>query len=221
MYITRDKVSPMYAYDQSSPSRRLAGIGFVALLHLAIVYALLTGLGQQVVEVLRGPIETRLLDDIKPPPPDAQPPVPKLVEPPPPYIPPPEINIRQPITSNAIVAVTREKPVEPPAPVAQPAPPPPPAPPVRVQPTRVASSCRTPPYPPASARLEETGTSTLRFLVDVDGRVAESQIANSSGHARLDEAARAALSLCRFTPGTVDGRPERSWITMRYVWKLD
>jgi protein TonB len=43
---------------------------------------------------------------------------------------------------------------------------------------------------------------------------------SSSGHPRLDEAARAALSLCRFKAGTVDGRPEKSWAKLRYVWKI-
>ena len=72
--------------DETPASRRLVGIGFVVLLHVAIVYALVTGLGRQVVEILRAPIETRLLDEVKPPPPEPPPLVqpPKLAAPPPP-----------------------------------------------------------------------------------------------------------------------------------------
>lgn len=61
----------------------------------------------------------------------------------------------------------------------------------------------------------------LRFLIGVDGNVLESQIAQSSGFARLDEAARAALSKCQFKPGTVDGIPESSWASLKYTWRLD
>ncbi len=80
--------------------------------------------------------------------------------------------------------------------------------------------CNKPEYPPASRQFEETGAVVLNFLIDVDGRVIQSRIESSSGYERLDEAARRALSLCRFKPGTVDGRPQKSWHKLRYVWKL-
>lgn len=205
----------MYLYEQSSSSRRFTGIALVALLHVVIVYALVTGLGRQVVNILHAPIETKLIEDVKPPPPDVPLAPPPLVVPPPPYIPPPEIQVRQPMPSNAIVAVVREKPPE--------AAPPPP---VQAQPVHVAAtvevgrSCKTPEYPTASRLRAEAGTVVLRFLVDVDGKVLQSQVESSSGYQRLDEAARDALSLCHFWAGTVDGKPEQSWTRLRYVWKI-
>lgn len=205
--------------DQPPSSRRLTGVALVVLLHVGIVYALLNGLGRQVVEVLHPPIEAKLIEEIKPPPPKAPPPIlpPKLLAPPPPYIPPPDIQVRLPPPPNAIAAVTREKPVEPPPPVAARAPDP-----VRVAPVIDASKgCQPPEYPAVSRRLEETGVVLLQFLIDVDGRVADSRIETSSGHTRLDEAARAALSRCRFKPGSTDGKPEQSWARLRYVWKLE
>ncbi|PKU22458.1 energy transducer TonB [Telmatospirillum siberiense] len=94
--------------------------------------------------------------------------------------------------------------------------------PVRTVPSIDASgSCRKPDYPPISRRLEETGTVILEFLIDVDGTVTDSRIAGSSGHSRLDEAARQALTLCAFKPGTLDGRPEKSWARLRYTWSLN
>ena len=60
----------------------------------------------------------------------------------------------------------------------------------------------------------------LAFLIGVDGRVKESKIQESSGYPRLDEAARRALSRCRFIPGTVDGRVEESWANLLYTWKI-
>jgi protein TonB len=208
----------MYVYQQSSPSRRLTGLGIVALLHVVIIYALLTGLGRQVVDALRPPVETKLIEEVKPPPPDIPLVPPPLAAPPPPYIPPPDIQVRQPTPERAITSVVREKPAEPPPAVHAP-----PAPePVRTAASvEVGKSCRVPEYPPASKVLAESGIVVLRFLVDVDGRVLESEVESSSGHPRLDEAARAALSLCHFRAGTVDGKPERSWAKLRYVWKLN
>jgi protein TonB len=93
--------------------------------------------------------------------------------------------------------------------------------PVRVQPALdQGRPCKPPQYPPAARRAEESGAVVLKFLIEADGSVMESLVESSSGFERLDEAARAALALCRFKPGTTDGRPERSWARIRYVWKL-
>ena len=69
--------------------------------------------------------------------------------------------------------------------------------------------------------MEEEGTVTLKFLIGVDGRVLQTDIEKSSGFARLDEASRSALSKCQFRPGTVDGKPEQSWTTIQYKWRLE
>jgi protein TonB len=175
-----------YAQQQRDPAKHLLGITTVALLHVFIVYALVTGLARKVVDVIKKPIETKIVEEAKPPPP------------PPTTTPPP--------------------------PVAAIAPQPPPTAhvPVRVAPiVDVGKTCPSPTYPPASQRAEETGTVELRFLIDVDGRVIKSEVVRTSGHKRLDEAARAAIGACKFTPGTVDGKPEQSWKNVAYVWKLE
>jgi protein TonB len=107
------------------------------------------------------------------------------------------------------------------APPALPAPPAPPAPPVVTAAVINASGCEKPDYPNASKRLEEEGTVQLKFLVGVDGKVLESAVEKSSGFRRLDEAARAGLSKCQFKPGTVDGKPQQSWASMKYTWRLE
>lgn len=122
-----------FARQQRNPARHLIGIGGVILLHVLIVYALLTGLARKVVEVVKGPIEVKVIEEAvkKPPPPEVLPPPPKVAAPPPPFIPPPEIQIAPPPTpAPAITAVTQEAPPAPQAPVIQkteapPAPPPP------------------------------------------------------------------------------------------------
>jgi len=55
----------------------------------------------------------------------------------------------------------------------------------------------------------------------VDGRVLDSKVERTSGSRRLDDAARVGLSLCRFKPATLNGRPERTWGRIDYVWKLE
>src|SRR5205823_3267916 len=84
-----------------------------------------------------------------------------------------------------------------------------------------ANTCEKPAYPPASVRANEVGLVRLSFLIDMDGKVLDSKVERSSGHRRLDEAARAGLSLCKFRPATVNGKPERSWGRIEYVWKVE
>ncbi|HIJ61819.1 MAG TPA: energy transducer TonB, partial [Rhodospirillaceae bacterium] len=55
--------------EQNDASKQATAFLLVVLLHFGIVYALVTGLGRQAIEVIRGPIETRIIDDIKAPPP--------------------------------------------------------------------------------------------------------------------------------------------------------
>ena len=211
-----------YSGQQKGPTNHLVGFTMVVLLHVLTAYALMSGLARKVVEVVKAPIETKIIEDVQKQP-EAElppPPPPKLAPPPPPYIPPPEVFIPVQTTtapSNAITAVTTAKPVA--------APPPPPAPPkpaVRTAPViDAARSCEKPEYPAASKRMEEEGTVVLNFLIDVDGRVIDSRIERSSGFPRLDQAARAALGRCKFKPGTVDGKPEQSWASMKYTWQLE
>jgi periplasmic protein TonB len=91
---------------------------------------------------------------------------------------------------------------------------------VVVAPSRVESSCAAPRYPMASERLREEGVVTLRFLISENGQVVSGQVDKSSGYKRLDDAALAALSLCKFKPATVDGRPKQDWSALRYRWEL-
>ena len=86
---------------------------------------------------------------------------------------------------------------------------------------QASHACEKPVYPATSRRLEEEGTVVLRFLVQADGKVVDSQVEKSSGFRRLDEAARQALARCQFKAATVDGKPEQSWTSLRYTWRLE
>lgn len=84
-----------------------------------------------------------------------------------------------------------------------------------------SANCEKPEYPRTSRRMEEEGTVLLKFLVGVDGKVIRSEVEKSSGHRRLDDAARTGLSLCQFKPATVDGNPEQAWSSILYTWRLE
>lgn len=212
-----------YARQQRKPTQHLIGLAVVVGFHICLIWALQHGLAQKVMNIAKKPIDAKLIEEAKPkeapPPPPPPPPKTKRPPPPPEFVPPPEISLPPaPAATNAIAAITRVT-----APPAAEPPPAAPAPhvPAVVAPVVSAGSCEKPEYPPASRRLEETGTVVLRFLIAEGGQVLESKVESSSGSPRLDEAARAALSRCKFRPGTVDGAPQRSWASLKYTWRLE
>lgn len=194
-----------FAREQRSLRNHLPGIVFVVLMHVVVLWGLAT-MGVRVGLIPKGSLDAALIEDFKKPPPDTPPPPPPKFVPPPDFIPPPDITIQTQAPVNTIQNVQRE------------------APPKQVVRTSAVidakRNCAMPEYPAASRRLEERGTVILGFLIDLDGRVLDSKVQSSSGYERLDEAARQALSRCRFKPATVDGKPEQSWSAIKYTWKL-
>src|SRR5258708_20231412 len=103
-----------YAHPRSS-SRRLAGVVVTIALHIVLIYALMHGLARKIVEIVTPPLETKIIEEIKPPADKPPPPPPKLATPPPPFIPPPEGNIQASIQQPP--TITPLAPPPPPAPV--------------------------------------------------------------------------------------------------------
>lgn len=222
-----------YAQQQRNPGKHMTGFLTVLVLHVILGYALVAGLGRKIVEVVKGPIETKIIEEVKPPPPpppENLPPPPKTAPPPPSFVPPPEVQIANPPPAPAIT-VTREAP--PPAPPVAIAPPPAPvpAPPAPVARQAVPAQidvgrCDKPEYPAAATRAEATGTTKIRFTVDAAGKVSKAEIEKSAGSSRehrlLDRTAVEALSKCPFKPGTDEhGKPVGATTLVDYVWKLD
>jgi protein TonB len=197
-----------YARQQRNPSRHLVGIGGVVLFHALLVYGLVSGLARKVVEVVKGPIEVKVIEEaVKPPPPPPEivPPPPKLAAPPPPFIPPPEITIAPPpAPPPTITQVTREAPPAPVAPVIQPppppvavAPPPPPPPPAAPRSARVVCpnyvqvmSSIT--YPREALLDGIEGEVLIEFTVTGSGQIKDAQI-KSSSHRVFNRAALSAV----------------------------
>jgi len=208
-----------FSQNEASPVRRFGGISIVILFHVLVAYALVTGLARKVVDVIREPLDAKIIEEIKPPPLDKPPPPPpKAAVPPPSFIPPPEVQIPQPTQPNVVADTTPIKPPTPDlAPVAKPEPQPVAAP-VRVGPVVSANACEKPQYPISSFRNGEEGVVVVSMLVGADGRVKDSRIEKSSGYKELDKATRAALSLCVFKPGTLDGNAAEMWVPFSYKW---
>jgi D-alanyl-D-alanine endopeptidase (penicillin-binding protein 7) len=82
------------------------------------------------------------------------------------------------------------------------------------------ASCKKPHYPAESHKAGNTGTVTLGFLVDAQGRALDSRVETSSGYVDLDTEARDAIARCQFKPATQGGKPVQSWMKMKYVWTL-
>lgn len=191
-----------YAARQRSPRQHLAGIALVVVLHGLLLWAISSGLARNVVRMTENTVQAVLLSDTPPPPT----PAPKI---PPPQTPAPPL----PVATSAVQAITQA----PTPPTAEPA-----VPAIRTGAAiQAGAHCAKPDYPSASRRMEEEGTVTLKFLIGTDGKVLQADIEKSSGFSRLDEAARNALSKCQFRPGTVDGKPEQSWASIKYTWRLE
>src|SRR5207249_8919582 len=62
-----------YAHPKSS-SRPVIALVAVGIFHVVLIYALMHGLARKIVEVVRAPLETKIIEEIKRPPPEQQPP---------------------------------------------------------------------------------------------------------------------------------------------------
>ncbi|HEU4458499.1 MAG TPA: energy transducer TonB [Methylibium sp.] len=219
---------PAVLADELPPAaRRLAVLGVIAA-HLA------AGWGLMQVESVRtavGQMAPLMVELIAPP----APPVP-LPPPPPPPLPrvqpklqkPPPIVTAAPTPAPPVFEAP-PPPAEPPAPAVVieplPAPPAPPAPPPQPKTIAITSvAYLTPPvlvYPSTSKRLGESGRVLVRVLVDGEGQPRQLTLAQSSGHARLDDSALATVRATRFKPYTENGVPQPFWVVMPLVFELE
>lgn len=78
-----------------------------------------------------------------------------------------------------------------------------------------------PAYPSLAIRRQWEGKVSLRVFVKASGTVGEVQIASSSGHEILDEAAVEAVRQWRFVPAKRGGQAVDSWVTFPINWNLE
>ena len=228
-----------YAQQQRTPGRHMVGFGIVLALHVLLGWALVNGLAQRMIEVIKAPIETKIIEEVKPPeppPPENLPPPPKFAPPPPSFVPPPEVNVNPPpnpaptITTTTVAPPPQAVTITPAAPPAPPAPPPPPpAPRVAARPAiSNVQECapKGPDYPAAALRAEAVGTTKVRFTIGPDSKLVGAEVVKSAGpsreHKMLDRLAVAKLSECSFKAGTDEGgKPVGASFDVEYVWKIE
>jgi periplasmic protein TonB len=180
-----------FGKQHQNPARRYGGIIVVLLLHVLLIYALLNGLATKVVKVIQKPIETKIIEPVKPPPPPPLPPVqlppPKFAPPPPPFVPPPEVPVQAPPQAT----ITHQAAPVPAAPAAPPAP----APAKKVS-TDVGVACPNSEqvrssikYPKDALENNVTGDVVIEFVVDPQGHITNERVAQSSSDSSLDRAA--------------------------------
>jgi len=213
-----------YAERKQMSSNRVVAIIVVALIHVLLGYALVTGLAYNVGKQLVEDLKTFDVEDEPPPPPDEPPPPPEQIpDTPPPVVAPPAIvrlNTPPPAIVSTPVAPPPQITVAPP----RPAPPPPPV--RRIEPARaranLASYVSNDDYPGAAVRNEEQGTTGFRLDVGPDGRVTNCTVTASSGSSSLDSTTcRLMRSRARFTPATDStGAKTNDSVSGRIRWVL-
>ena len=213
--------------DQKMSGGKIGALVIVALIHLALGYAFVTGLAYQYIKKTTEKLNTFDVAPPPPPPPDVPPPPPPpdTKAPPPPVVSPPPI-VRT-VTPPPVIATVATPP--PPRPIAPPQPPTPPAPPApRVVSQaaglkgNVAQFFGADAYPPAAIRAEAQGRVVARLTVGADGRVSDCSVTTSSGNSDLDTTTcRIAKSRVRFTPAKDDsGTAIASTYTLPVRWVL-
>ena len=78
-----------------------------------------------------------------------------------------------------------------------------------------------PPYPALSKRLGEQGKVIVRVLIGVDGTAQKTEIKQSSGFDRLDQAALATVMRWRYVPGKRAGVAEAMWFNVPMSFVLE
>jgi len=78
----------------------------------------------------------------------------------------------------------------------------------------------TPPSPPLSARLGETGKVVYKVWIGPDGKAQRAELVASSGFARLDQAAYETVMRWRYVPGTRNGVVQTMPVNVPINWEL-
>jgi protein TonB len=206
--------------DQSMSGNRVTALIIVALIHVVLGYALVTGLAYEAAKkVIQKVTTVDIKEEVK----KEEPPPPKKVDikPPPVVVPPPKIAVN--IAPPVIESVPVPPPAPPPIVLAPPPPAPPPAPPKPATPRgNPANWATTNDYPSRALREERSGTTSFRVTVSTDGRVASCQVTSSSGHDDLDQATCANITRRgRFTPAKdSSGNPVQGVWSSRVKWVI-
>lgn len=217
---------------------RAAVLVLVTVAHIAAL-AGLARFAQRPAAVPETPISVALIELPVPLPIVAPTPPKPVVEPPPkptprPQARPPKAAPKMVTEAPTAIRTETPPPQAAPEPVREAVAPTPPAPPAPVRPAPEAPPAvvaarfdaaylnnPAPAYPPLSRRMREEGKVMLRVQVTAEGLPAQVDLAESSGFARLDAAAREAVQRWRFVPAKQGGQPVAAAVIVPVVFKLE
>jgi protein TonB len=201
--------------------RRSVAITLAVLLHVALLYLVVTGTGRAIIARAAAPIIATIIEAPPPaPPPPMERLAPRMAEMTRPVLPLPDIQIAAPPSPNAITQVSFAQTIPPGqlAPMQQP------------QPAAQHGTLRqahavspqdcVPLYPPSSLRNGETGVAKMQLLISAKGEVIEAKLDGSTGFRRLDDAALIAAKACKFVPANTDGKAEQAWHAFSYNFNV-
>lgn len=211
--------------DQQMSGTRVTALVVVALLHVVVGYALVTGLAYEGLAKVVKKVTTVDIKKEEPKKKVEPPPKPKAA-PPPIVAPPPKINVN--VTPPPVQTVVTPPPAPPPIVLAPPAPVPAAPPPPRVQPKspqpkgNPGNWATSNDYPSRALREEREGTTGFRVTVGPDGRVTSCTVTSSSGSPDLDETACSLITRrARFNPATDgEGQPTTGSYSNRVRWQI-
>jgi protein TonB len=157
--------------------RRAMIISGVGLLHVAAIYALITGMATHALQRVETVIELAQVEPTTPPKPVPMPPAPKVSQPVPTTVatmPPPDIEIANtdppPLTYTPPKETNTALPPD-------------------AAPSGIINSHTTPPYPPLARSQAHQGTVHLQMTISALGDVTAANVMESSGFPELDAAA--------------------------------
>ncbi|MBS0578708.1 MAG: TonB family protein [Proteobacteria bacterium] len=188
--------------DSGFFTRRGVVVGAILLLHMLIVWALVSGLAHHMIEAIAPPVQAVFQpEEVKNTPPP--PPPPPTFERPPVEIPPTDTIVEVPVAA-ATTAITNTTTQHVAAPVA-----------AHAVVKRGPGTGKNFPhsedyYPPSSKRLEEQGMAVINVCVGPDGKLTSAPtLDKTSGFPKLDEAAIKLTTDAsgKYTAPTEDGKP--------------
>jgi len=175
----RQPIHPIASPTHGVLPERAVGIGFVVLLHIVAIWALLSGLAMKIVKAIEPSDLTVVFHQkLEPPKPVPQPPKPTL-----PVLTTTDVTPLKP----PVIIIERDPPpikdsYLPPQPPTQPGPP-------NITATGIASTHTIPEYPALARRLNEQGSVMLRLTISPEGAVLAANVLRSSGFDDLDQTA--------------------------------
>lgn len=207
----RQPIHAMSAGRKEMTPERIAGIGFVAVLHVIVLWAIVAGLLQRIPKT---PPPKEITGTFLPVKPVTPPPAPKM----------PVVTVDDPVTASVPKPIIDIKDDTPTRTDAKPTPIPltPSTPAVADTPAMgIAATHTIPPYPMLERRLGEQGTVTLRLMISPQGVITGAEVVKSSGYPGLDQGAITwVMAHWKYKPAVQNGSPVASQTTAAVMFSL-